>query len=329
MNNSTISKVRKPDCEISVIAPFFNEGDNLRQLYEELLASLEPLGKAFEIVIVDDGSTDGSSRLLDELASKDSRVKVVHFTRNFGQTAAMAAGFAHAKGSIYIAIDADNQNDPADIPRLLTKLAEGYDVVSGWRKKRHDKLITRRLPSIIANRLLSKVTGVRLKDYGCSLKAYRAEYIDAIDLYGEMHRFIPAYAHMAGARVAELEVGHRPRTKGASKYGLTRIFKVLMDLITVKFLLSYSKKPSYLFGGFGSVLCLAGIISAMEVIIEKYVSGTFAHKNPFLLLAIFLFLIGVQLILMGLIAELLMRTYHESQGKPIYLVKGTMNIHDS
>ncbi|MFH1830934.1 MAG: glycosyltransferase family 2 protein [Pseudomonadota bacterium] len=326
MKNPTISGLNETPYEISIIVPFFNEGDNVAQLYDELLASLEPLGKAFEIIIVDDGSTDGSASLLDELAKKDSRVKIIHFTRNFGQTAAMAAGFTYAKGRIYIAIDADNQNDPADIARLLNKLDEGYDVVSGWRRKRRDNIITRRIPSIIANKLLSSVTGVRLKDYGCSLKAYRAEYVDAIDLYGEMHRFIPAYAHMAGARVAEIDVGHRPRTKGTSKYGLTRVFKVLMDLITVKFLISYAKKPGYLFGGFGSVLCLAGMASAVEVIVEKFVSGTFAHKNPFLLLAVFLFMIGIQLILMGLIAELLVRTYHESQGKPIYLVRETVNF---
>jgi glycosyltransferase involved in cell wall biosynthesis len=328
-NTSSIRDNKKALCDISVIVPFYNERENLAQLHKELVAALEPLGKVFEIIIVDDGSVDGSNKLLEQLACNDSRVKVVQFTRNFGQTAAMSAGFDFASGRIYVAIDADNQNDPADIPRLLKKLEEGYDVVSGWRKNRHDKFLTRRLPSMIANRLLSLVTGIKLKDYGCSLKAYRAEYIDAIDLYGEMHRFIPAYAHMAGARVAEIEVGHRPRTRGKSKYGLTRIFKVLMDLITVKFLISYAKKPSYLFGGLGSLLCVAGIAAGFEVIIEKYVSGTFAHKNPFLLLAIFLFLIGVQLILMGLIAELLVRTYHESQGKPIYLVKETVNIESS
>ena len=272
------------------------------------MAALEPTGKSFEIVIVDDGSTDGSVELLRELAGKDERVKVVEFMRNFGQTAAMSAGFAYARGKVYIAID------------------EGYDVVSGWRRKRKDKFLTRRFPSIVANKLLSAVTGVRLKDYGCSLKAYRAEYIDAVDLYGEMHRFIPAYAHMVGAKVAEIEVNHRPRTQGESKYGLSRILKVLMDLITVKFLTSYAKKPGYLFGGLGMVACLLGIASAVEVVVEKFVAGTYAHKNPFLLLAIFLFLIGVQLILMGLIAELLVRTYHESQGKPTYLIRSTINI---
>lgn len=313
--------------DLSVVVPYYDEGENLSQLYTEIVAALEPLGKSFEIVIVDDGSRDEMSReALKALAGHDKRVKVVSFTRNFGQTAAMAAGFAYAKGRVYVAMDADNQNDPADIPRLLEKMDEGYDVVSGWRKRRKDAFVSRRLPSMLANRLLSAVTGVRLHDYGCSLKAYRAEYIDAIALYGEMHRFIPAYAHMAGARVAEIEVNHRPRTRGESKYGLMRIFKVVMDLITVKFLISYAKKPGYLFGGFGSILCLAGLASAFEVVVEKIVSGTYAHKNPFLLLAIFLFSIGLQLVLMGLIAELLVRTYHESQGKPIYLVKSTMNV---
>jgi len=325
-NSPTAGRARGRPCDISVIAPFYNERDNLDQLYRETVSALSPLGKGFEIVLVDDGSTDGSAPALAELAGKDPRVRVVQFTRNFGQTAAMAAGFAAARGSVYVAIDADNQNDPADIPRLLAKMDEGYDVVSGWRRQRKDKYLTRRLPSMIANRLLSWVTGVKLKDYGCSLKAYRAEYIDAIELYGEMHRFIPAYAHMAGARVAEIEVNHRPRTKGSSKYGLTRVFKVLVDLMTVKFLLSYSKKPGYLFGGVGTVLCLLGIASGVEVIVEKYAAGTYAHKNPFLLLAVFLFSVGVQLILMGLIAELLVRTYHESQGKPIYLVKKTLNV---
>ncbi len=325
-NSPTAGGARERACDISVIAPFYNERDNLGQLYGEIVSALSPLDRGFEIVLVDDGSTDGSGEALAELAGKDPRVRVVQFTRNFGQTAAMAAGFAAARGRVYVAIDADNQNDPADIPRLLAKMDEGYDVVSGWRRRRKDSFLTRRLPSTVANRLLSFVTGVKLRDYGCSLKAYRAEYIDAIELYGEMHRFIPAYAHMAGARVAEIEVNHRPRTKGRSKYGLTRIFKVLVDLMTVKFLLSYSKKPGYLFGGLGTVLCMLGIASGVEVIVEKYAAGTYAHRNPFLLLAVFLFSVGVQLILMGLIAELLVRTYHESQGKPIYLIKNTLNV---
>ena len=275
---------------------------------------------------MDDGSTDESADLVSALAEKDKRVKFVKLTRNFGQTAAMAAGFDHAQGKIYVAMDADNQNDPADIPLLLQKLDEGFDVISGWRKKRKDKFLTRRLPSQIANKLISKITGVALHDYGCSLKAYKAEFIDSIQLYGEMHRFIPAYVSMVGAKVSEVAVNHRARTRGESKYGLMRIFKVIMDLMTVKFLSSYVTKPSYLFGGSGFIMCLLSFCAGAEVLLEKFFFGTYAHKNPFLLLAVFLCILGVQFILMGLIAELLIRTYHESQNKPIYLVKKCVNI---
>jgi glycosyltransferase involved in cell wall biosynthesis len=326
LSEPSMEATRGRPYELSIIVPVYNEVENLSQLYEETVRAVEPLHRSFEILFIDDGSSDGSALFLAELASRDRRVKLVQFTRNYGQTAAMAAGFAHASGAIYVAIDADNQNDPADIPKLLAKLEEGFDVASGWRRQRKDTFLTRRLPSIIANRLLSWATGLKLRDYGCSLKAYRAEFIDAIQLYGEMHRFIPAYAHLAGARVAEIEVNHRPRSKGESKYGLGRIFKVAMDLMTVKFLMSYATKPAYLFGGLGAALCMGGIASAVEVLVEKWVKGTFAHNNPFILLAIFLFSLGIQFILMGLIAEMLVRTYHESQGKPIYLIKRTINV---
>ena len=312
--------------DLSIVVPFYNERENLRRLHAECVAALAPLGLEFEILLIDDGSTDDGSDVAAALAAEDHRVKLLQLTRNFGQTAALSAGFAHARGRIYVALDADNQNDPADIPRLLAKLGEGFDVVSGWRRHRQDRLLTRRIPSKVANRLLSAVTGVRLRDYGCSLKAYRAEFIDAIGLYGEMHRFIPAYAHMAGARVTEIEVNHRPRTSGSSKYGMVRVFKVLIDLVTVKFLVSYATKPGYLFGGIGALLCAGGMLSALEVIVEKLTIHTFAHRNPFLMLAVFLFSIGLQLIMMGLIAELLIRTYHESQGKPTYLVRRTVNV---
>ena len=318
--------IKERPYDISVVVPFFNEAESIRELYDQVAGVLGGLGKSFEIIFVDDGSTDSGAAVVEGIASGDSRVKLVVLARNFGQTAAMSAGFTHARGRIYVAMDADLQNDPSDIPMLLEKMGEGYDVVSGWRRDRKDPLVSRRIPSVIANRILSLVTGVKLRDYGCSLKAYRAEFIDPIELYGEMHRFIPAYAAMVGARVAEMPVNHRARVKGKSKYGLARIFKVLMDLMTVKFLSSWATKPSYLFGGIGSVLCAAGVLAAIEVITEKFASGTFAHKNPFLLLAVFLFFLGVQLVLMGLIAELLVRTYHESQGKPVYLVKRTVNV---
>jgi len=312
--------------DVSVIVPFYNEIENLEQLYKELKQALAPTGRSFEILFVDDGSSDGSNGLVERLAEADDDVKLIQFTRNYGQTAAMAAGFHFARGRIYVAIDADNQNDPMDIPKLLDMIDQGCDVVSGWRKNRKDRIFTRRIPSILANKLLSKVTGVRLKDYGCSLKAYRAEYIDSISLYGEMHRFIPAYAAMVGAKVVEVPVNHRARTRGKSKYGLSRIFKVVIDLMTVKFLSSYLNKPGYVFGGAGFALCSMGLLSAAEVILEKFIAGTYAHKNPFLLLAVFLFFLGVQFMLMGLIAEIQVRTYHESQGKKTYLVKKTVNI---
>ncbi len=313
--------IQQKSLDLSVIVPFLNERENLPQFHDELLSILTETGKSFEIIYVDDGSTDGGTKMVEGLARRDNRVRLIEFMRNFGQTAAMAAGFAHARGRIYIGMDADNQNDPADIPRLLAKLEEGCDVVSGWRKRRKDSFFTRKLPSKIANRILSRVTGVRLHDYGCSLKAYRAEFIDSISLYGEMHRFLPALAQMAGAKVREMEVGHRPRMRGCSKYGMIRIFKVLIDLATVTFLSRYATKPGYLFGGVGVFLCTGGIASAAEVIIEKIAIGTYAHNNPFLLLAVFLFFLGVQFVLMGLLAELLVRTYHESQGKPVYLVR--------
>lgn len=313
-------------CDVSVVVPFFNEVENLKQAYDEVTAAMKGVDATYEIVFVDDGSTDNSSKLIEELAKTDERVKLVQFSRNFGQTAAMSAGFHYAGGRIYVAMDADNQNDPADIPALLEKMNEGYDVVSGWRKDRKDKLVTRRIPSMIANKLISVFTGVRLKDYGCSLKAYRAEYVDAIDLYGEMHRFIPAFAHMAGANVVEMPVNHRPRTRGTSKYGLVRIFKVLIDLMTVKFLSGYATKPGYLFGGLGAGLCSAGFLCGVVVLIQKFFFDVWVHRNPLIMLAVFLFTLGVQCFLMGLIAELLTRTYHESQEKKIYLVKKTINM---
>lgn len=317
---------KEKNLDISIVIPFFNEVENLRDLYDSLHAVLPGLGKSYEIIFVDDGSRDGGCDVLKEAAKTDSHVKLIRFTRNFGQTAAMSAGFKEASGKIYITLDADNQNDPRDIPKLLTKMDEGYDVVSGWRKNRKDKLITRKIPSWMANALISKVTGVRLSDYGCTLKAYKAQFVDVFSLYGEMHRFIPAYSQLAGARITEIPVGHFPRTKGKSKYGLSRIFKVVLDLLTVKFLGSFATKPLYLFGGIGFFLNLAAFTTGFVVLYQKYVDHVFAHRNPLLLLAVFLSVLGVFLIMMGLLAELLMRTYHESQGKSIYLIQEKVNF---
>lgn len=314
------------DIELSVIVPFYNERENLEELYRKVVSVLPPLKLSYEIILVDDGSTDGGYEFLARFASADSRLKVIRLTRNFGQTAALSAGFKAATGRLYVTLDADNQNDPADIPRLLEKMNEGFDVVSGWRKNRHDAFLTRKLPSWIANWLISKVTGVPLKDYGCTLKVYKAEFVDAFNLYGEMHRFIPAYAKMAGATITEIPVNHFPRLKGKTKYGLSRIFKVMLDLMTVKFLGSFATKPLYLFGSIGMVMNSAAVLIGAYVLYQKYGLGIFAHRNPLLLLAVFLSVLGFLFIMMGLLAELLMRTYHESQGKNIYVIREKINF---
>ncbi len=325
--------------KVSIIVPVFNERENLETLVRELFQALENSKEDFEVLFIDDGSTDGSREFLETLPDKDPRIRLIIFRRNFGQTAAMTAGFDYASGTILIPIDADMQNDPRDIPAVLAKLREGYDVVSCWRRDRQDPWLHRRLPSMLANRLISFISGVRLHDYGCTLKGYRREVVEHIRLYGEMHRFIPVYASWAGARVAEIPVSHRPRTAGTSKYGLDRTFKVILDLITVKMLGSYSTKPMYFFGGVGMVSCGAGIICAFLTLLEKYYSGVKAHNNPLLLLAVFLFIIGIQFILMGLVAELVIRTYFESQDKVPYIVRrirentgrpgpGTSDSHD-
>lgn len=313
---------------LSLIIPFYNEEPNLVDLYERITRALDPMGLAYEMVFIDDGSHDHGSDLVRMLAEKDFRVKFIRFYRNYGQTAAISAGIKHAKGEVLVPIDADNQNDPADIPRLLDKMKEGYDVVSGWRKNRHDHFWTRRLPSNIANALISKVTGVHLKDYGCTLKAYKAKYLKSVNLYGEMHRFIPAYASLVGAKVVEIPVGHAPRTKGTSKYGLSRIFKVMLDLLTIKFLGGFATKPLYLFGGIGFVLLAIAAFFSVWVLIDKYLYGIYAHNNPLLLLSIFFTVIAVMLVMMGLLAELLVRIYHESQGKDIYLIRESIHIEE-
>jgi glycosyltransferase involved in cell wall biosynthesis len=307
--------------KISLIVPIYNERRNLEPFVDALTRVLDPTGEDYEVLLIDDGSTDGSDAFLETLPAQNPRIKVILFRRNFGQTAAMAAGFDYAAGSILIPTDADMQNDAEDIPAILSKLREGYDVVSCRRQNRHDPWLTRRVPSKLANALISYISGVHLHDYGCTLKGYRREVVEHIRLYGEMHRFIPVYASWAGARVAEIPVRHHPRLSGSSKYGLSRTYKVILDLITVKMLGSYSTKPMYFFGGIGLIACGAGSIFALQTLYEKYFSGVKAHNNPLLLLAVFLFILGVQFILMGLVAELVIRTYFESQGKRPYIVR--------
>ncbi|MBU0566809.1 glycosyltransferase family 2 protein, partial [bacterium] len=309
-----------------VIIPVFNEEENIASLYHKLKSVLSSFGKDYEIIFVDDGSMDESFKILESLAKEDEKVKVIGFRRNFGQTAALAAGFDAAKGTIIIPMDADLQNDPEDIPHLVEKIKEGCDVVSGWRRKRKDAFFRRRLPSLFANKLISWMTGVYLHDYGCTLKAYRAEAIKDIRLYGEMHRFLPALVFWQGAKVGEIEVKHHARKHGRSKYGLFRTFKVLLDLITVKFLGSFSTKPSYVFGGIGLFLFFCGMISGITVFLQKIFLGSSMIQSPLLHLTALLITLSILFVLNGLLAELSIRTYHESQGKPTYLIRQTINL---
>ncbi|MFQ6000047.1 MAG: glycosyltransferase family 2 protein [Anaerolineae bacterium] len=306
---------------LSIVIPIYNEEGNIEPLYRETREALEGLGVEYEILAIDDGSSDDSFTILKRLHEEDPRVRVIRFRRNFGQTAAFAAGFDAARGEMVVTLDADLQNDPADIPRLLVKLEEGYDVVSGWRVERRDPFLTRRFPSMVANWLISKITGVRLHDYGCSLKAYRREVVKNIRLYGELHRFIPALASWMGVQVTEVPVNHRPRKFGQTKYGLSRTIKVLLDLLTVRFLLSYSTRPIQIFGllGFLSFL-IGGVFLAYLGFVRVVLQQPIADR-PLVLLAILLTMVGVQLVTMGLLGELVVRTYHESQGKPIYAVR--------
>jgi glycosyltransferase involved in cell wall biosynthesis len=321
-------KTEKTGPELSLFLPVFDEEENLRPMHAKIGAALDELGKTAEVIYVDDGSTDKSLSVLRELAAEDKRIRVISLRRNYGQTAAMSAGIDAARGEILIPMDADLQNDPADIARLLDKLGEGYDVVSGWRKNRQDKLISRKIPSKIANRVISWIGGVPLHDYGCSLKAYRRDVIQDVKLYGEMHRFIPIYAAWAGARVTEIPVDHHARTMGKSKYGISRTIKVIFDLMTIKFMASYQTKPIYVFGTFGMLAFLASIISGLYAIFLKFagVLGLPQYQADFVetplpVLSIVMFAISVQFFLMGLLAELQVRTYHESQDKAIYAVR--------
>jgi len=307
--------------EVSVFLPVYNEEPNLMPLHAKLDEALKTLDRSAEIVYVDDGSTDGSLRILREIAELDPRVRVVALRRNYGQTAAMAAGIDAASGKVLIPMDADLQNDPADIQRLLQKLDEGYDVVSGWRKNRQDKMFTRKIPSMIANRLISWIGGVPLHDYGCSLKAYRRESLQDVRLYGEMHRFIPIYASWAGASVTEIPVKHHARTMGKSKYGLSRTLKVVFDLMTIKFMASYQTKPIYVFGMFGMLAFAISLLAGLYAVFLKIIHKADFVQTPLPILAIVMFAVGVQFLLMGLLAEMLVRTYHESQAKAIYAVR--------
>jgi glycosyltransferase involved in cell wall biosynthesis len=314
---------------LSLFLPVLNEEPNLRPMHAKISEALNALGKTAEVIYVDDGSTDKSLQILKEIAAEDSRVRVISLRRNYGQTAAMSAGIDAAQGEILIPMDADLQNDPADIARLLDKLNEGYDVVSGWRKNRKDKLVMRKIPSWIANSIISKIGGVPLHDYGCSLKAYRRDVIQDVRLYGEMHRFIPIYASWAGARVTEIPVEHHARTMGKSKYGISRTLKVVFDLMTIKFMASYQTKPIYVFGMFGMVAFVLSLIASIWAFFLKFVQGVSFISTPLLMIAVVMLAISMQFFLMGLLAEMLVRTYHESQDKAIYAVREKFGFDNS
>jgi glycosyltransferase involved in cell wall biosynthesis len=314
----------RPGPELSVVVPLYNEEDSLTLLVRQILAALEPLGRSFELILVDDGSRDGTPALLEQLAGEVPQLVAVLLRRNYGQTAAMAAGFDASRGEVIITLDGDLQNDPADIPLLLDAIAQGYDLVSGWRHQRQDAALSRLLPSLLANRLIARVTGVRLHDYGCSLKAYRREVLSDMNLYGELHRFLPALAYIEGARIGEVRVNHHPRRYGHSKYGIDRTFRVLMDLLTVWFMKRFLTRPMHVFGFAGLISLGSGLLIALWLVGEKLLLGAEIGDRPLLLLAVLAILSGVQLFGFGLLAELQMRTYHESQGRPIYRVRATL-----
>lgn len=311
---------------LSIVIPVYNEEDNLSLLHERIVSIMTQLDYDYETIYIDDGSHDTSFTLLEQLAQQDTTVKVIRFTHNHGQTAALAAGIEHARGDAVVFMDADLQNDPSDIPMMLAKLDEGYDVVSGWRMHRQDAWLTRILPSQLANGLISKITKVPLHDYGCTLKVYRREVLQGYRLYGEMHRFLPAYAAQVGAHIIEVPVKHYPRRHGHSKYGLERTLKVILDLFTVKFLNSYGQKPIYVFGSVGTLLIFISFILVSYLLIDKFFYGSSLVRNPLLLMSVMFMILGVQSIFMGLIGELLVRTYYESQDKPTYHVRQRLNL---
>lgn len=306
--------------ELSVVIPVYNEEENVEPLLDEVRDVLSGLGKSYEVIVVDDGSKDGTFAALRRLHQCNPTIKIVRLKRNFGQTAALAAGLAHADGDVVVLMDGDMQNDPADIPALLAKIEEGNDLVAGWRHQRRDPFFSRRLPSMIANLLISWTTKVKLHDYGCTLKAMRKDVAKSLRLYGEMHRFIPAIAYERGAQVAELKVNHRPRTRGSSKYGISRTLRVILDLLTVKFLNSYSTRPAHIFGPIGILSGLVGFALALYLTVQKLLYDVAIGSRPLLLLAVLLIFIGFQFVTMGLLGEMLARTYHESQNRPIYVV---------
>ena len=310
--------------ELSVVIPLYNEEESLPPLVEQVLSAVRPLGRPFELVLVDDGSTDRTAEVLIELAGRVPELVAVLLRRNYGQTAAMAAGFDSSTGAMIVTLDGDLQNDPADIPLLLERLEDGYDLVSGWRHLRKDAAVQRLLPSLIANRLIARVTGVRLHDYGCSLKAYRREVVADMNLYGELHRFLPALAFIEGARIAEVKVNHHPRRFGTSKYGIDRTFRVLMDLLTVWFMKRFLTRPMHVFGFCGLASLALGLLISLYLLGEKIFLDADIGNRPLLLVAVLAIVAGIQLFCFGLLAELQMRTYHESQGRPIYRVRQTL-----
>lgn len=312
---------------LSLIIPVYNEKDTLPSLFDAIYKTMNALGQSWEVILVDDGSQDDSLSVLKEYAQKDAQhVRVISFRRNFGQTPAIAAGLDYAQGEIIILLDADMQNDPADIPMMLAKLDEGYDLVSGWRKSRKDNVFTRNLPSMMANWLISRVTGVHLHDYGCTLKAYRRDVLEGFRLYGEMHRFIPVFASSVGAKITEVPVQHYARKFGKTKYGLERTVKVVLDLFTVKFLVAFASKPIYLFGGTGGLLITLSTMSLIYLLIRRVFFSISVMGSPLFQVSAMLFILGFQSMLMGLIAELLVRTYHESQRKPTYTIRTMLNL---
>lgn len=315
---------------LSLVVPVFNEQDNLPLLFDAIYKTMGTLGRSWEAILVDDGSRDKSLSILKEYAEKDpEHIRVVSFRRNFGQTAAIAAGLDYSSGGIIVLLDADLQNDPADIPMMLAKLDEGYDLVSGWRKDRKDNAVTRNFPSMIANWLISRVTGVHLHDYGCTLKAYRRDVLEGFRLYGEMHRFIPVYAHSVGANITEVVVNHHPRKFGKTKYGLERTAKVILDLFTVKFLISFASKPIYLFGGTGGLLMIISAVIMAYLMVRRLFFFVAVTGSPLFQTSVMFFILGFQSMLMGLIAELLVRTYHESQRKPTYTIRTKINLEEN